>query len=63
MEILFKPFMVSALISLAATPVIIYIAPKIGAMDIPKDERRIHSKPMPVIGGVAMYIAVMISML
>ena len=63
MEILFKPFMVSALISLAATPVIIYIAPKIGAMDIPKDERRVHSKPMPVIGGVAMYLAVMISML
>lgn len=63
MEILFKPFLVSALISLAATPIIIKLAPKIGAMDIPKDDRRIHSKPMPLIGGVAMYLAVMISML
>lgn len=63
MELLTKPFLVSAMISLAATPIIIHLAPKIGAMDIPKDERRIHSKPMPLIGGVAMYLAVMISML
>ncbi len=62
MEILFKPFVVSAVVAFLTTPLIIKIAPKIGAMDIPKDDRRIHSKPMPLIGGVAMYIAVMLSM-
>lgn len=37
------------------TPVAIRIAPKIGAMDIPKDNRRMHHKPMPRFGGMAIF--------
>ncbi len=42
-------------ISLVVTPLAIKLAPKIGAMDIPKDNRRMHSRPMPRFGGLAMF--------
>ncbi len=44
------------------TPVAIKLAPKIGALDIPKDNRRMHSKPMPRFGGMAIYIGTMTAM-
>jgi UDP-GlcNAc:undecaprenyl-phosphate GlcNAc-1-phosphate transferase len=53
---------VALAIVLALTPVAIKVAPKIGAMDIPKDERRVHSKPMPRFGGSAIYVGMMVSM-
>ncbi|MCR3956310.1 MAG: undecaprenyl/decaprenyl-phosphate alpha-N-acetylglucosaminyl 1-phosphate transferase [Gudongella sp.] len=58
METIWIPFVVAAVIAFAATPFVIKIAPKIGAMDIPKDDRRVHKDPMPLIGGVAMYLAI-----
>lgn len=45
------------------TPVTIWLAPKIGAIDVPKDDRRIHDKPMPRFGGMAIFIGVMLSTL
>jgi UDP-GlcNAc:undecaprenyl-phosphate GlcNAc-1-phosphate transferase len=48
METIWIPFVVAALIAFAATPFVIRIAPKIGAMDIPKDDRRVHKDPMPL---------------
>ena len=30
-----------------------FLAPILGFMDIPKDERRMHKKPTPRIGGVS----------
>lgn len=45
--------LVSALIF---TPIIRKAAPLIGAVDVPKDDRRMHSKPMPLCGGVAIFI-------
>lgn len=44
-------------VALVMTPVAIRLAPRIGAMDIPKDKRRMHSKPMPRFGGMAIFIA------
>ena len=38
------------------TPICIKLAPKVGAIDIPKDERRMHTKPIPRFGGLAMYL-------
>lgn len=37
------------------TPLAIRLAPRIGAMDIPKDNRRMHKKAMPRFGGMAMF--------
>ncbi|MDO4868966.1 MAG: MraY family glycosyltransferase [Bacillota bacterium] len=58
---LWAPFLVAALIAAAVTPLAILIAPKIGAMDIPKDNRRVHNKPMPRFGGIAIFAGMIIA--
>ncbi len=57
------PLMVSFIIALIATPICRKVAFKLGAFDIPKDDRRMHKKPIPYLGGVAIYLAVIISAL
>lgn len=48
-------FLVAFCLALLVTPLAIYIAPKIGAVDVPKDDRRVHTKPMPRFGGMAIF--------
>jgi len=48
-------FLAAGAVALAMSPVAIKIAYKIGALDIPKDGRRMHSKPMPRFGGLAIF--------
>ncbi|WP_373897943.1 glycosyltransferase family 4 protein [Haloimpatiens sp. FM7315] len=50
-------FVASAVISFSMTPLVKRLAIKNGAMDIPKGERKIHKKPMPLLGGLSIYIA------
>jgi len=57
------PFIISLALSLSMTPVVKKIAVKLGAMDVPKDERRVHKKPMPLMGGLAIYISIIITSL
>lgn len=45
------------------TPFAIWLAPRIGAMDIPKDNRRVHNKPMPRFGGIAIFAGILIGLL
>lgn len=47
----------AALISFVLTPVVKALAPKFGFVDIPKDERRMHKRPIPTIGGLAIFIS------
>ncbi|MDR2156642.1 MAG: undecaprenyl/decaprenyl-phosphate alpha-N-acetylglucosaminyl 1-phosphate transferase [Clostridiales Family XIII bacterium] len=47
------PFCLSALFSPAA----IRLSAKIGAIDVPKDERRMHRKPIPRFGGMAIFLS------
>ena len=56
---LWGPLLVAFVVAAAVTPAAIKIAPKIGAMDIPKDERLMHKKPMPRFGGIAIYLGIM----
>lgn len=49
-------FIVAMVVSYVSTPLVKKIAWKIGAIDFPS-ERRVHKKPMPRIGGLAIYIA------
>ncbi|WP_082235940.1 glycosyltransferase family 4 protein [Halobacillus massiliensis] len=44
------------------TPLIIKIAPFLGATDVP-DERKVHKKPMPRLGGFAIYLSVALGLL
>ncbi len=51
---------VSALaISFTATPLIKLLAIRIGAIDFPGDDRRVHDEPIPRLGGLAIYIGFM----
>lgn len=59
----FLAMVVAFLISFGATPVVIGVAKKIKAIDVPKDERRVHKKPIPLIGGLAIFYGFLISML
>lgn len=56
-------FLLSLAISFFATPLAIRLAPKIGAMDIPKDGRRMHVKAMPRFGGMAIFLGSEIALL
>ena len=51
-------FFVAFFISLGASPLSIWFAKKIGIMDMPKD-RGMHSRPMPRLGGLAIFIGSM----
>ena len=60
---IFGAFFLAFIVSLVMTPVAKWIAPKVGAMDIPNDNRRMHTKPMPRFGGLAIYLGTMSSIL
>ncbi|MCQ2545525.1 MAG: undecaprenyl/decaprenyl-phosphate alpha-N-acetylglucosaminyl 1-phosphate transferase [Clostridia bacterium] len=59
---LWTPLIVAGVAAAALTPLSIWLAPKVGAMDIPKDRRRVHNKPMPRFGGLAIYLGLMASL-
>ena len=46
----------AAVISYLATPFVKKLAVKIGAVDVPKDNRRMHKVPIPRMGGMAIVI-------
>ncbi len=50
-------------ISLLTTPPVKNIAHKIGAIDVPKDARRVHKKPIPRLGGLAIFAGFLVSAL
>ena len=54
-------FLLAFITAFILTPYTIKIAKKIGAVDIPKDERRMHKKAMPKFGGPAIIIGFLLS--
>lgn len=54
-------FILAFIVSFMATPYTIKIAQKIGAVDVPKDERRMHKKAMPKFGGPAVILGFLVS--
>ncbi len=63
MEIVYGIIIITFLACLALTPVAIKLCNKFGWVDIPKDSRRVHSKPMPRSGGIAIIAAMLIGFL
>ncbi len=55
-------FCISLLSSLLLTPLVRWIANRIGAVDVP-GERKIHSRPVPRLGGVAVCASMFIALL
>ena len=54
--------LVAALVALISTPVVKALAFRVGAVDVPKDARRMHDHPIPRMGGLAIFIGFMASM-
>jgi len=54
-------FAVAAAVTYAATPLVRRIAVRVGAVVYP-DERRVHTAPLPTIGGSAMFVAFLAAM-
>lgn len=50
-------------VSFFATPIVKNLAYKVGAIDVPKDNRRMHSTPIPRLGGLAIFIAFLFSVI
>jgi UDP-GlcNAc:undecaprenyl-phosphate GlcNAc-1-phosphate transferase len=54
-------FLMSMVLAYLVTPFVMKLAWKVGAIDIPVDARRVHKKPMPRLGGLAIYIAFVVA--
>ena len=55
--------LVAMAISFLMCPLVKSFAYKIGAIDVPKDNRRMHKKPVPRLGGLAIFMGFMVSIL
>ena len=56
-------FFIAFIASIAITPLVIKLAIKFGALDVPKDNRRVHKTPIPLIGGLAIYFAFVVTVI
>ena len=56
-------FLLAFIVTFVATPYTIKIAKKIGAVDIPKDKRRMHNKSIPRFGGPAVIAGFIVSVI
>ena len=56
-------FLLAFIVTFMSTPYTIKIAHKVGAVDIPKDQRRMHKKAMPKFGGPAVILGFLVSVI
>ncbi len=56
-------FLGTTILSLFLTPLSIKVAKIVGAVDIPLDERRVHTKPMARFGGMAIFTSTILGLL
>ena len=57
LPLVFAALGIAALVSFLLTPLTIRYASRLGAIDVPNDERRVHSQPIPRTGGLAVATA------
>ena len=53
----------AAVVALASTPLVKALSVKVGAVDVPKDGRRMHNHPIPRMGGLANFLGFMAAVL
>lgn len=56
-------FLLAFIVTFMATPYTIKIARKVGAVDIPKDKRRMRHKAMPKFGGPAVILGFLVAVI
>lgn len=58
-----EAMLISFVVAFAITPFSIRIANKIGIIDKPKDNRRVHKKPIPRFGGISIFLGSMAALI
>ncbi|MDE6280939.1 MAG: undecaprenyl/decaprenyl-phosphate alpha-N-acetylglucosaminyl 1-phosphate transferase, partial [Oscillospiraceae bacterium] len=53
----------AGMVAFASTPLVKALSVKMGAVDVPKDGRRMHDHPIPRMGGLAIFFGFVVSML
>ena len=56
-------FFIALILTLFLTPQARRLASALGAIDVPDNERRVHKRPTPRMGGVAIYVAFLLTLL
>ena len=56
-------FVIAFITSFFMTPFVKNIAVKVNAIDVPKDDRRVHKKPIPRLGGLAILIGFLMGLI
>jgi UDP-GlcNAc:undecaprenyl-phosphate/decaprenyl-phosphate GlcNAc-1-phosphate transferase len=55
-------FVVAAVVTATATPAVMRLAHRIGAVDRPSDPRKVHTEPVPTLGGLGMLAGFLVAM-
>lgn len=56
-------FVVALIIAYASTPLMQKLSFKVGAVDVPRDNRRMHKEPKALLGGLAIFYGFLVSVL
>lgn len=56
-------FLLAFIVTFMTTPYTIKIARKVGAVDVPKDQRRMHKKAIPKFGGPAVILGFLVAVI
>lgn len=54
-------FTVSFITALATVPIFRWLALRLGVVDVPDQKRKVHTKPIPYLGGLAFYITFLVA--
>ena len=60
---IFETLLLGIVVAFATAPLSIKIAHKLGVIDMPKDARRVHNKPIPRFGGMAIFLGTTVAMM
>ena len=56
-------FLLAFITAYVFTPYTIRLANRVGALDVPKDSRKVHKAPMPRLGGLAIILGFVVSII
>ena len=56
-------FSIGFIVSFFMTPFVKNLAVKLKAVDVPKDERRVHKNPTPLMGGIAIILGFIMALI
>lgn len=54
--------LVAAAVTAAVTPLVMRLARRLGAVDAPSDPRKVHTAPVPTLGGLAMVVGLLVGL-